>query len=58
MTCNHTRDESWWEYDARNIPLCRVCEKCVRAQLAKYRKDVLYNSQYEASEPIDEEEYY
>jgi hypothetical protein len=55
--CEHTRDESWWEYDARGIPLCRVCDKCRDAQLRRYRRDVLVNSNYEADEPIEPEDY-
>lgn len=39
--CNHTNDESWWEYDQKGIPLCRVCDKCIAARLAKYNPAVL-----------------
>jgi hypothetical protein len=36
----HTKgDGSWWKYDGRGIPLCRVCEKCQEAELAQYRPD-------------------
>jgi len=49
--------ESWWEYDARGIPLCRVCNKCLRKKLSSYRQEVLTNPQYEADEPIEPEEY-
>jgi hypothetical protein len=51
----HTRDDgSWWERDAQNIPLCRVCEKCREEKLAKYRPEILtgYN-QSDVDEPID-----
>jgi len=48
--------ESWWENDARGIPLARVCDKCRKARLAKYRTEVLTNPQYEADEPIESEE--
>ena len=54
--CGSGKD-SWWESDARGIPLCRVCEKCKSERLAKYRPDVLTNSQYECDEPIEPEEY-
>jgi len=47
--------ETWWEYDARGIPLAKVCEHCVDAQLARYRPDVLSNPNYWADEPIEEE---
>ena len=45
--------ESWWEYDARGIALCRVCETCRKAKLARYRPDVFTNPQYWADEPIE-----
>ena len=51
----HTEENSWWEYDARGIPLCRVCEECVEEKLSRYRREVLDNWNYEADEPIDEE---
>lgn len=40
-TLTHTKENSWWEYDVRGIPLCRVCEECERDQLAKYKPEVL-----------------
>lgn len=49
--------DSWWEHDARGIPLARVCEKCVEQKLKKYRPDVLTDSNYWADEPIEPEEY-
>jgi hypothetical protein len=54
--CNHTREESWWAYDARGIPLCRVCQRCEAEKLKAYRPDVLDNPNYEADEPIEPEE--
>jgi hypothetical protein len=56
MRCDHTKDESWWEYDARGIPLARVCERCQKAVLAKYRPDVLTDGNYWADEPIEPDE--
>jgi hypothetical protein len=53
--CNHTREESWWEHDARGIPLARVCERCEAATLAKYRPAVLTDINYTADEAIDGE---
>lgn len=47
--------ESWWEHDARGIPLARVCVKCKATKLAKYRPDVLRNPNYKADEPIEDE---
>lgn len=55
--CKHTRDDSWWEYDARGIPLARVCDLCKADVLKRYRPDVLNNSNYEADEDIEPEEY-
>jgi len=52
--CGSGRD-SWWEHDARGIPLCRVCDRCRRARLARYRPDVLTDRNYEADEPIEED---
>lgn len=57
MSCEHTKEESWWEHDARGIPLARVCDKCRKAKLAKYRPDVLTDSNYWADEPIESDGY-
>lgn len=56
-THTHTRDNSWWEHDARGIPLARVCEHCVEAKLATYRPDVLTNARYWADEAIEAEDW-
>jgi len=45
---------SWWESDARGIPLARVCLECVDKKLSKYRPEVLTNSNYYTDEPIEE----
>lgn len=37
---------SWWEHDARGIPLARVCDDCVERKLAGYRPDVLTDPNY------------
>ena len=49
--------ESWWENDARGIPLARVCEKCRKEKLKGYRPDVLTDSNYWADEAIEPEDY-
>lgn len=49
---------SSWEYDARGIPLARVCPKCRDEKLKKFRPDVLTDSNYWHDEPIDEDEEY
>jgi hypothetical protein len=54
----HTKyDGSWWENDARGIPLCRVCDKCEEEKLKKYRPEILtgYN-QSDVDEQIEAEE--
>jgi len=55
LYCTHVGEDSWWEHDARGIPLCRVCEKCMGVKLEQYRPEVLTNSNYYADEPIEEE---
>lgn len=47
--------ESWPEYDARGIYLCRVCYKCRRSKLSKFRREVLEDPHYAADEPIEED---
>ena len=46
---------SWWESDARGIPLARVCVECKDKKLSKFRPEVLTNSQYRHDEPIEPE---
>jgi hypothetical protein len=50
-------ESSWWESDARGIPLARVCVECRDKKLSKYRPEVLTNSNYYADEPIEAEDY-
>ena len=53
--CMHEGEEyTWIEYDARGIPLARVCDKCVEHKLSQYRPEVLYNADYAADENIEE----
>ena len=47
---------SQWQYDARGIELCRTCPTCHQRQMGRYRPEVLTDPNYEADEPIDEEE--
>jgi hypothetical protein len=46
-------DGSYWIDDARGIPLVRACDVCRDAKLARYRPEVLSDSNYHADEPID-----
>ena len=56
MNCQHTREDSWWEYDGQGIPLARVCYKCVEYVLSKYDPVVLgHYTQTDVDEPIDED---
>lgn len=55
MTCKHDKHNSWFEYDARGIPLGRVCDRCRKQFLSKFRPDVLTDSNYWADEAIDPE---
>jgi hypothetical protein len=48
---------AWWAKDAQGIPLCKVCDQCKSARLARYRPEIL--SGYDASDvddPIDPED--
>lgn len=59
MPCNcGSGQDSWWQYDARGIELCRTCPKCHKEKMSKYRQDVLVNPSYECDEPIEPEDYY
>jgi hypothetical protein len=47
--------QSWWEHDARGIPLCRVCDECRKEKLSRYRPDVLTDPNYWTDEPVEED---
>ena len=50
---------SWWEYDAQNIPLVRVCNICREKKLGVYRPEILTGyTQADVDEPIEPEDYY
>ncbi len=51
--CNPSN--SWWESDARGIPLARVCNYCVKEVLSKYRPEVLTDSNYQYDGRIEED---
>jgi hypothetical protein len=46
-------DGSFWAYDARGIPLKRVCERCEHRLRDEFRPDVLTDSNYWHDEPIE-----
>ncbi len=55
------RSESWEEYDAQGIYLCRVCDVCQEEKLSVYRPEILSGyTQADVDEPIepDGEDYY
>lgn len=58
--CTHKdgKEESWWEHDARGIPLCKVCRLCKKVKLSGYRPEILtgYN-QNDVDERIEPEDY-
>ncbi len=37
---SHTRENSWWIYDARNISLARVCDVCQEEVIKSYPPEV------------------
>jgi hypothetical protein len=45
--CNHTKNNSWWELDRMDIPLVKVCDKCIRERLKKFHAAVLTDEQRE-----------
>ena len=48
------RSKSWPEYDGAGIYLCRVCEKCWKAKLARFRPEILRSyGQADVDEPIE-----
>ena len=54
--CEHTKEDSWWEVDGRNIPLARVCGKCKDEVLSKYNPRIFeYYSQADTDERIEED---
>ncbi len=53
--CN--RADSWWEYDAQGIELCRVCSHCRAAKLRRYRPEILKGyTQADVDERIEGEQ--
>lgn len=50
-----SQKHSWFEYDARGIPLTRVCDDCRAAKLSKFRREVLTDSNYEHDEHDEED---
>lgn len=50
-------EPSWWAKDAQGIPLCRVCGRCEREKLSRYRPEILTGyDQSDVDEPIEADE--
>ncbi len=49
--------DSYWQFDARGIELCRTCNTCHDEKMARYRPEVLNDMNYYADECIDPEDY-
>jgi len=45
------REESWWEYDGRGIPLVRVCSDCQERKLKTFRPEIL---EFYTEDDVDE----
>ncbi len=52
--CGSGKD-SYWQNDARGIPLCRTCDTCHDEKMKRYRPEVLNDSNYYADECIDDD---
>lgn len=47
-------EPSWWAKDAQGIELCRVCDRCKRQKLARYRPEILSGyDESDVDEPIN-----
>ena len=54
--CRHKGQRTWFEYDAQGIPLCKVCDHCYEARMARYRPEILHGyTQADVDEPIEED---
>ena len=54
-TPEYHRDNRSERRDARGIFLTYVCDKCESDKMARYRADVLTDSDYWADEPIEDD---
>jgi len=46
--------DGWWVKDAQGIPLCKVCDKCEKQKLSRYRPEILSGyTQADVDEPIE-----
>lgn len=55
---NTSTNPSWWAYDGRGIPLCRVCDDCEKEKLGRYRPEILnHYDENDVDEPIEADDY-
>lgn len=47
------KSDAYWRYDAKGIPLAKVCKDCVAFKLSKFRPEVINDANYWADEVID-----
>lgn len=52
-SATHTKASSWWIYDAKGIPLRRVCEACEAEVRASYNPAIFDRKLY--AEVVDEQ---
>lgn len=55
--CSHEGNFSWWEYDQKGIPLCRVCDNCYIDRLKCFNPAVLTADQMSAIGVSSDESY-
>jgi len=54
--CGSGETDTWPEYDAQGIYLCKVCKVCKDEKLSKYRPEILSGyTQANVDEPIEPE---
>lgn len=54
---HESTEPSWWARDAQGIELCRVCDRCEREKLSRYRPEILTGySQADVDEPLEPED--
>jgi len=55
--CGSGETDTWPEYDAQGIYLCKVCKVCQKDKLSKFRPEILTGyTQADVDEPIEPED--
>jgi hypothetical protein len=53
----HTRENSWWLHDAQGIEVSRVCDRCEKSVMSRYRPEIFTGyDQSDVDEPIEPSE--